>query len=175
MTWRSIVPFPYLDLTPFGYSLSGFVIMWGLFRYRLLDVVPVAHDTVVESMLDGMLVLDARDRVVDLNPAMRDMLDISYAQAVGRSALTLLDACPDLARCLPGEAAVPSVVTLARDGARYHYDLRISPLINRRGRLTGRLVVLRDITARLRAEEALQLYADRLEVMREIDQSILAA
>jgi PAS domain S-box-containing protein len=168
-------PFPYLDLTPFGYSLSGLVIMWGLFRYRLLDVVPVAHDTVVKSMLDGMLVLDARDRVVGLNPAMRDMLDISYAQAVGRSALTLLDACPDLARCLQDEAVVSSVVTLARDGARYHYDLRISPLINRRGRLTGRLVVLRDITARLWAEEALQLYADRLEVMREIDQSILAA
>jgi PAS domain S-box-containing protein len=168
-------PFSYLDLTPFGYSLSGLVIMWGLFRYRLLDVVPVAHDTVVKSMLDGMLVLDAHDRVVDLNPAMRDMLNISYAQAVGRSALTLLDACPDLARWLRDKAVVPSVVTLKHDGARYHYDLRISPLVDRRGRLTGRLVVLRDITARLRAEEALQLYADRLEVMREIDQSILAA
>jgi signal transduction histidine kinase len=67
------------------------------------------------------------------------------------------------------------VVTLERDGERYHYDLRISPLIDRRNRLAGRAVVLRDITARLRVEEALQIYADRMEVMREIDQSILAA
>jgi PAS domain S-box-containing protein len=168
-------PFPYLDLTPFGYSLSGLVIMWGLFRYRLLDVVPVAHDTVVKSMVDGMLVLDAQGRVVDLNPAMQDILDLPYIQAVGRSALTLLDSCPDLARCLQDEADVSSVVTLERDGGVYHYDLRISPLVDRRDRLSGRLIVLRDVTARLRAEEALQVYADRLEVMRKIDQSILAA
>lgn len=175
-------PFPYLDLTPFGYSLSGLVIIWGLFRYRLLDIVPVAHDTVVKSMVDGMLVLDVQDRIVNLNPAMQDILGIPYAQMAGQPALTLLGSCPDLAGRLQGGANVPSVVTLERGGVRYHYDLRISPLIDRRGRLSGRLVVLRDVTARVRseeerarAEEALQVYADRLEAMRKIDQSILAA
>jgi PAS domain S-box-containing protein len=168
-------PFPYLDLTPFGYSLSGLVLMWGLFRYRLLDIVPVAHDTIVKSMVDGMLVLDIRDRVVDLNPAMQDILNVPYAQAVGQSAATLLGSCPDLLRCLQAGGDTPSVIALERDGARYHYDLRISPLIDRRGRLAGRLVVLRDVTAHLRAEEALQGYADRLEAMRGIDRAILAA
>ena len=175
-------PFPYLDLTPFGYSLSGLVILWGLFHYRLLDVLPVAHDTVVRSMGDGMLVLDARDRVVDLNPAMRDILDSSHVQAVGQPALELLSSCPDLAGYLQDEADVPSVITLERGGASYHFDLRVSPLVGRGGGLTGRLIVLRDITARIRseeertrAEEALQVYADRLEAMRRIDQSILAA
>jgi signal transduction histidine kinase/PAS domain-containing protein len=168
-------PFPYLDLTPFGYSLSGLVILWGLFRYHLLDIVPVAHDTVIKSMVDGMLVLDVQDRAVDLNPAMQDILNVPNSRAVGQSASSLLGSCPDLLRCLQGGADAPSVITLERGGAYYHYDLRISPLIGRRDRLTGRLIVLRDVTARLRAEEALQLYADRLEAMRGIDQSILAA
>jgi PAS domain S-box-containing protein len=168
-------PFPHLDLTPFGYSLSGLVLMWGLFRYRLFDIVPVAHDTVVKSLVDGMLVLDVRDRVVDINPAMQEILSIPYAQAVGQSAATLLSSYPDLLGCLRDDADCSSAVTLERDGERYHYDLRISPLIDRRNRLAGRAVVLRDITARLRVEEALQIYADRMEVMREIDQSILAA
>jgi PAS domain S-box-containing protein len=168
-------PFPHLDLTPFGYSLSGLVLVWGLFRYRLFDIVPVAHDTIVKSMVDGMLVLDVLDRAVDINPAMQDILNVSYGQSLGQSVSALLGSWPDLLRCLQDGADTSSAVTLERDGEPCYYDLRISPLVDRRGRLTGRLVVLRDITARLQAEKALQVYADRLEVMREIDQSILAA
>ncbi|RLC59259.1 MAG: PAS domain-containing sensor histidine kinase, partial [Chloroflexota bacterium] len=40
-------PFPHLDLTPFAFTLSGLAVAWGLFRYRLLDIVPVARDAVV--------------------------------------------------------------------------------------------------------------------------------
>jgi PAS domain S-box-containing protein len=39
----------------------------------------------------------------------------------------------------------------------------------------ARLVVANDITARKRVEEALRQYADRLKILREIDQAILAA
>ena len=42
---------------------------WGLYRYRLFGVVPVARDMVVDSMSDGVLVLDAQRRIVDLNAA----------------------------------------------------------------------------------------------------------
>ena len=45
-----------------------------LFRYRLLDIVPVARDALVENMSDGILVLDAKNRVVDVNPAVQDLM-----------------------------------------------------------------------------------------------------
>ena len=51
-------PFPGLDLTAFGFALSVLVIAWGLLRLHLFDRVPVAHSTVIESMPDGVVVLD---------------------------------------------------------------------------------------------------------------------
>jgi hypothetical protein len=45
---------------------------------------------------------------------------------------------------------------LGEGEAQRCFDLRISPLYDRGGRLTGRLVVLRDITKREQAEEALR-------------------
>jgi PAS domain S-box-containing protein len=42
------------------------------------------------------------------------------------------------------------------DGTAHFFDLRISPLIDRHGTATGRLVVLRDITERKQAEQAAQ-------------------
>ncbi len=50
-------PLTDIDLTSFAFSLSGIVFAWGLFRFGLLDIVPVAHDAVFSSMKDSVIVL----------------------------------------------------------------------------------------------------------------------
>ena len=49
--------------------VTGLVIAWTLFRFRLLEIVPIARDRVVEEISDAVLVLDRQNRIVDLNPA----------------------------------------------------------------------------------------------------------
>ena len=43
------------------------------FRYQLYDILPVALDTVTRSMRDGVIVLDNRDRIIELNPAAQQI------------------------------------------------------------------------------------------------------
>ena len=62
-----IVPMLY-DLTPITFALSGLVLSWGLFRYRLFDLVPVARGAMVDRVSDGMLVVDAMGRVGGFKP-----------------------------------------------------------------------------------------------------------
>src|SRR5581483_6342936 len=69
-----LTPFPHLDLTPFAFTLAGILWAWGLFRFKLLDVVPIARDVLVESMSDAVFVLDARSRIVDVNPAALEII-----------------------------------------------------------------------------------------------------
>jgi len=45
---------------------------------------------------------------------------------------------------------------LAQPEGEQHFDLRISPLTDPQGRLSGRLIVLRDISERVRTEQALR-------------------
>ena len=61
--------FARIDLTPFAFTITGGVLVWGLFRERLVDLAPLARSAVVESMTDAVFVLDAFGRVVDVNPA----------------------------------------------------------------------------------------------------------
>jgi len=163
-------PFPYLDLTPFAFTLTGLAMVWGLSRFRLLDIVPVARDTVIEGMSDGVIVLDGQDRIVDLNPAAQQVIGRAATEIIGQPAAQVLSDWPDssteLAKVLVERyrdvtEAHPEIV-LGEGETQCNYDLRISPLHDRRGRLTGRLVVLRDITERKRAEEALRRAHDEL-------------
>ena len=61
--------FALIDLTPFAFTVTGGLLVWGLFEERLVDLAPLARSAVVESMADAVFVLDAFERVVDVNPA----------------------------------------------------------------------------------------------------------
>jgi hypothetical protein len=60
---------PEFDPTPVAAALGAAVLVWGLFKARLFDVVPIARELVIETMQDGVIISDSRGRVVDINAA----------------------------------------------------------------------------------------------------------
>ena len=77
-------PFTRLDLTPFLFVVTGGVLVWGVFRERLLNLSPLARGVIVDTMTDAVFVLDAFGRVVDVNPAGSRVLEGTRPQLIGR-------------------------------------------------------------------------------------------
>jgi diguanylate cyclase (GGDEF)-like protein/PAS domain S-box-containing protein len=153
---------PHRDLTPLTFAAGNLVIAWGLFRRRLFDVAPMARHAVVESLGDAVFVLDAADRVVDLNPAARRTARASGSgEIVGRGAEEALPVEAELLRRLGADGVMESEVEGA-DGVR-QVELVAHGILGPRGERAGRVVVLRDITERKRAETELRAHRDHLE------------
>lgn len=140
-----------LDLTPFAFTLTGVACAWGMFRFQLFDLVPVARDAVIESMGDGVIVLDAQDRIADINPAARQMIGVT-GSPVGLRIGAVLPAWPDIATHVGNGTEGRSEIRLGGDAAAY-LDVRIAPLHDQQGYATGRVVLLRDITERKLVDE----------------------
>ncbi len=132
--------FALVDLTPFLFVLSGAFLVHGLLHGRLMTLAVVARDVVVDTMADGVLVVDAFDRVVEANPAARALL------APGRPPLGV-----PLPELLPGYPAAE--VTVGPHGTARVVEVRRQRLPDRSGSDAGQLVLLRDVTARRAAEE----------------------
>src|SRR5262249_61799487 len=88
-------PIAGLDLTPLAMTLSGIIAAWVVLRRDLFDLIPVARETLVEKLADGVIVLDERARIVDVNPAGSRALGL-VGPVVGAPATTVLAAWPDL-------------------------------------------------------------------------------
>ncbi|OQY24837.1 MAG: hypothetical protein B6I34_03120 [Anaerolineaceae bacterium 4572_32.1] len=142
-----------LDLTPFGFTIAGLAAAWGLFHFRLLDIVPVARRIIVDSMSDGVIVLDLQNRIVDINPAARRITSRLTSGTLGQTAAQIL-----IEQIENRQDATDSHsgITLSEGSVRRHYDLRISPLKNQRRQPVGRLLVLRDVTEERLLEEMRQ-------------------
>jgi PAS domain S-box-containing protein len=160
-------PLPNLDLTPLAFTVTGLAMAWSLFRFRLLDITPVARHAVVESMSDAVMVLDKHNRITDLNPAAQRLLGHPLAELIGQPAVQVASAWSDKTERFRGATEAHEEIVLAVDGMPRSFDLRISPLSDRRGSLAGRLIVLRDITERKQAEQAVRASEARKGVILE--------
>ena len=154
-------PIPYLDITPFTFTISLLVLAWGIFSFKLVNLAPVARDLVVEKMPDGMIVLDAHGNVVDINPAVQRALGVSAAQAIGQRAKDLFNAWPDLVERYENKLEAQDEIVFGEGESRIWYELRMSPLVSSREHLLGRVVTVRDITEQKQTEEALRLSEEK--------------
>ena len=169
VTIFDLSPFPYLDLTPFAFAFTGLAMGWGLFRYRLLDLGPIARETVVERLADGVLVLDAHGRVVDCNPAAR--------QALGRARLegvSVLEALPALRPLLEGAGEGTAQIALPSPAGERHYEASVVALHAGDGKTAGRLVDLHDITDRLGLEDDLTRLKEEAEAANRAKSDFVA-
>jgi signal transduction histidine kinase len=139
-------PFGRVDFTPFAFTASCLVLVWGLFRFRLLGISPVARGVVFETITDAVVVLDPLRRIVDANPAAERVLGVPLADATGRP----------LDEVLPEAAGLPEELAVSRGGATRRYELTGVPMPDREGAPLGWLVVLRDVTERHRTQRHLR-------------------
>ncbi len=152
---------PGLEPTPLLMTFSGLAYGIVIFRFGLLPLVPVAREALIETLPDGVLVLDMHRRAVDINPAARRLLGRDMESVLGQPDAQVFSRWPDLAARLGEPSNAPLEVSLREPGGR-RLEVRATPMIDRKGRATGRLVVLRDITVRALAEDALRDANERL-------------
>jgi PAS domain S-box-containing protein len=161
----SFIAIPSLDLTLIAFTITGLAFSYGLFYYRLLDIVPIARDLVVEKMSDGWVVLDKQNRIVDLNPAAEEIIGVFRNKIFGRPAESILSNFPNVMRGVD-DARELDIKGSVNTAAGWKYlNLRISPVLGRNENLLGQLVVWRDITDRRMADEARQRARDEMFIL----------
>ncbi|MDP2974681.1 MAG: histidine kinase N-terminal 7TM domain-containing protein, partial [Anaerolineales bacterium] len=159
-------PVPDLALTPLAYTVTGLTLSYALARYRLLDLIPIPRETVVEGMKDGWMVLDTQNRIVDLNPAAEAVVGLPRHKLLGQPAEKNLRDWPNLLeRSVVDMKALDVVRSVNIQDEWRSLNLRAHPLTDRDGKLLGHVVVWRDITEYRKTEEARQRARDEMFIL----------
>lgn len=160
-------PFGKLDLTPFAFLATGLVISYGLLRFRLFELLPIARDKLIEGMSDGVMVLDVLGRIVDANPMMRRLLQPLADQLIGKTPAELFPesgALPDLISQVDDRRIV---LRIGQGELERSLQVQMTPLTDSsKGHArSGTLLVWRDVTEQERFEQEL------LEAKRKAEES----
>ncbi|MCC6148579.1 MAG: response regulator [Anaerolineaceae bacterium] len=147
-----INPLTSMDLTPFAFIFSALIFSFGLFQFQLLDVVPVARGVLMERMRDGLIVLDTLNRIVDINLVAQNLIGPAH---IGENIEARLAKWPELVNHLTSVSEEQMEIQLGGDAPRF-FDVLITLLYDRREAFSGRMILMRDLTARKAMEEELR-------------------
>ena len=162
-----------LDLTPVAFAVSGACLTLGIYRYRLFGLVPVARDMVVDSMDDGVIVLDAQRRLVDLNAAAERYTGCTAA-SLGRPIDEVVAWWNEaVAEDRPLADGQPALVKV-EPGPRY-FEVKVSPVRDSQRRFVGWLVIVHDVSNRRRNEAERYAFDRRLQEQQKSESLMVLA
>jgi two-component system NtrC family sensor kinase len=133
-----------------------------------LDRLRAFNENILESLDDGLLVLDLDDRIVRWNNALEQLYGVSREDATGGSFDAVFDpvfaeAIRTARRDAPAGATLsrmPLAVRTAGDGRQLIVNAAVIPLRAVDSAITttvGSIVIIEDVTARVQLEEQLQI------------------
>lgn len=155
------------DITPIAFAISNVIVAYGLFHYRLFDLAPVARETILETMGEGVIVVDRYGRLVDVNLAAYRIIGRERGSIIGRHAADVFgDRLDLLERYRNIQEPIKDEVEVGQGDSRQIYALSISPIRARGKFQIGLVVVVRDVTERRKAAEALLQQTKELEIAR---------
>lgn len=162
-----LIPGLVQDYTSVTFAVAAIAFVVGMTRHQLFDLQPIARDAVIDSMSDAMFALDNLNRIVDLNPAALKIMGMEAKVLLGQPATQVFAPWRSVVEQFKHTLEVQTDIVAEYQQQDRHYDLRIFPLHNRRNQVSGRLIVLRDITDRKATEVALLERTAELEVLNE--------
>ncbi len=167
-------PTGYLDLTPFGFVITGLLLSISLFRFQLVNVPHIAHEQIFDGQTDGLIVLDSRDYIVDLNSAVQRMLDTQPGQRIGEPLARIY---PDLAPWLEqatGTSEFRAEIMRGEGADQQFFEMHVTALTGSHAERIGRLIVLHEITGHKQEQARLeQLVSERTEELRQTVERLL--
>ncbi len=160
MTAFGFIPFvhPKLDIFPLASSFALLVWMYGLFYFRILDLIPLARNQVFEWIEDAVFLISKEGFLLDCNVSALNLL----GTAMLRGDRKLSEFLPSLDKVLEDWVTKGKVGGEWNKSGRY-YDVSVRSLTEEGSQ--SRIVVLRDVTQRAISERKL---SERRDVLQSI-------
>jgi len=147
-----------------AFFLTGVLLFVGVRRHELGGVAPVARDEVLDSLDGGVLVIDRDDRLVDYNPAARELLGVEESD-LGRPAEKALAHLDDVWERYEDVYDASDELAYDTGDGWHHFSVQVSPLEGADG---ARSFLIHDVTERVRRKRELESQKERLDQFASI-------
>ena len=154
------IPIEMFQFIAISYLPSTLIIYWGLFRHQLLAIWPIAKDTIIENMKDGIVLVDNHDTVIELNPPAQQFLSslccTHHDTWLGKNINDLLFSHSELHSFYIEKKEAEIELTLE---STTYYSVLLLPIKNRKNDKVAILLIVSDITTKKLYEQELLIRA----------------
>jgi diguanylate cyclase (GGDEF)-like protein/PAS domain S-box-containing protein len=152
-------PIPNLNITPLLFLPAGLGLAWAIMRYRLLEILPLEHLTVLKNMKDGIIVINSNKRVLYINPLIEDLIKRTETEVIGQPLDHISNEYGEMLAALLDGAKHQAEMVIGEGSQAQVFEVAVSPVssknIPQSTSNPNNIIILHDITERKKAETIL--------------------
>lgn len=151
-----IKPFEGIDLTPYAFLLTYLILAIAILKFNLFSIKPVARDKILEVITRGVLVFDARYKLIDFNPAVKNFFIPLDLIKVGKNANEIFSDKEELLQLLKaGERNILESIFQSEKG-REIVRIESIPILEKDTIFSGMVLLFEDITDQVQVNDQLK-------------------
>jgi signal transduction histidine kinase len=151
----------------FSVGLVGIAYAVAFLGFHIIDPVVVARTSVLKQMREGMLVLDTKGRILDVNPMGASILGIPFSRLRGRSLSELFPLDSGIQGGSDDMGTGQAEIVLGPPESARTYEMNRTQLNDRKGNRIGGLLLLHDVTEHRQAQARLLEQQEVVTTLRE--------
>lgn len=150
-----------IDLTPIAFCLTSLLAALAVFKFQLLNILPLAHKNLFNNMTNGFMVFDAEDILVEINRTAEEMFQIT-SNDIGKKFDDIFEKEEQI-KSLYLNSNIESHEILLKN--HLWVEVSITPLYENLGVPFGKLIIITNIDKRKSYETALKEKQRTLETL----------
>ncbi len=163
-----INPLPGFDWTPFTFLLTGILIAINISQFKMFDLVPFGRNKLFETLPDAILIFDIAGRIADLNPAMKELIELDDKVLVGKRVEEVFPKWKKIIMEINESGDFQTIISHYVKGKIRYFDLQALSLYDHRKQTNGKLAILKDVTHRVFADE--EITETHIRLINEIQE-----
>ncbi|HVN53631.1 MAG TPA: histidine kinase N-terminal 7TM domain-containing protein [Anaerolineaceae bacterium] len=158
----NLYPYSYYDLTPIAFTVTNICFAIGLVRFNLLELIPMANETIINAMEDSVIVIDAEERVIEINQSAKRVFHLK-GEVIGKSILTILPQYAGWPEGTPSNQNIEKEITIGEGEDTTWLTMRITLMVDRLKRAPCKVILFNDITRQKKSLHQILLQAAAMD------------
>jgi len=150
-----LLPFN-MELTSFSFSISGIIISFAVLKFKLLKLNPIALESVFSNMLDGVIILDFENNIVNFNNSAQNIIpQLNY---IGTKVIKIQEIFKDYEKIITNtndNNCSEKVISIKNKEKSKYYKVNINHIYKKNHESIGKILVFNDITESKKQQEEL--------------------
>lgn len=149
----------------FGLILATLPLAWSVYRESVFQLIPIAHNAIIDTIADGIIVLDNQRCIIQANKVASSL---ALTETMSIRGVSIGSVFPQIASHLKTSVVDTEISHTQAGSSRVDYQLQCNPFKNNKGEIIGYIVVLKDITHINRMNEQLKRLEEEHEKLKVI-------
>ncbi len=164
----NIRPLKHIDLTPFAFIAFSTLVSFGLLRFKLFNIIPVAREKIIEALREGVIVIDTYDRVIDINPQMKRNLQGYHSTFIGLDINDIFPLTDELKKVISDRYNSTTEIKLKINDTLRTFEVSTTSLFEKGTIFSGLILLFKDITERNLSNQKLKEQSEQLITLNNL-------